>query len=84
MIISRHFFAAFSRRFSSASTASRMNSAMRFGPANASIRFRRSSVSRTIVGFVMDVCFRGGRPMRRGVTDCGKFVKVHQISDCAY
>lgn len=75
----KRYFPA-SRRFNSASIASRMNTAIRFGPTNASIRRRTSSVKRTIVGFT----FIGGRPMRLAVTAIGKFVKVASISAIAY
>lgn len=59
-----------SRFFSSFSTASRMNVAMRFGPAMASIRAIWSSVSRTFVSFTPS----GGRPIRLPLTVPGKFV----------
>lgn len=61
-----------SRLASSASIASRMNTAIRLGPTRTSILCRTSSVSRTSVGFT----FSGGLPMRRVVSDIGKFVKV--------
>lgn len=61
-----------SRRSSSASIASRMNAAMRFGPTRASMRCLCSSVSRTFVSLTLS----GGRPMRGGVTVPEKFVKV--------
>lgn len=60
-----------SRRVNSFSTASRMNCAMRFGPAMTSIRAIWSSVNRTFVSFTPS----GGRPMRLPVTVPGKFVK---------
>lgn len=60
-----------SRRFSSLSIASRMNCAMRFGPAMASMRAIWSSVSRTFVSFTPS----GGRPIRLPLTVPGIFVK---------
>lgn len=61
-----------SRLASSASTASRMKTAMRLGPTSASMRCRWSSVRRTFVSFT----FSGGRPIRAGVSVPEKFVKV--------
>jgi hypothetical protein len=61
-----------SRRRSSASTASRMNCAMRFGPATASMRAIWSNVNRTFVSFTPS----GGRPMRLPLTVPGIFVKA--------
>lgn len=84
------------RRFSSRSTASRMNSAMRFFPTSASIVSRVSLVNRTIVGFVSDFLFSGGRPMRRCVSAIGNSVNftsnrsnkrlrlLTTITGCAY
>jgi hypothetical protein len=60
-----------SRRFSSLSIASRMNCAMRFGPATASMRARVSVVSRTSVGFVSSFLASGGRPMRDRLSGIG-------------
>lgn len=73
-------FASASRRASSASITSRMNAAMRFGPTSASMRSATSTGRRTSVGFK----FIGGRPMRRPVSDIGKFVNLHSKSDIAY
>jgi hypothetical protein len=61
-----------SRRSSSASMASRMKAAMRFGPTSDSMRRRCSAVRRTFVSFT----FSGGRPMRGGVPVPEIFVKV--------
>jgi hypothetical protein len=62
----RHFFFR-SRRLSSRSTASRMNSAIFCLPTSASIRSSASFESRTTVAFM----FNGGRPMRPGLADIG-------------
>lgn len=64
-------FADFSRFFSSASTASRMNSARFCFPTSASMRSGTSAGSRTRIG----VTFIGGRPMRLALADIGKAVK---------
>jgi hypothetical protein len=40
------------------------------------MRWRTSSVSRTIVGLVIEVALSGGRPIRRGVSDCKISVKA--------
>lgn len=55
----------FARRWSSASTASRMNCARLFGPAMASMRLITSADSRTCVGFTPSA----GLPMRGRVSD---------------
>lgn len=63
---------AVSRRFSSASTASLINSARRFGPRSASMRSGTPMGSRTCVPFTLS----GGRPMRPRVTDAANPVKT--------
>lgn len=68
-----------SRRFSSASIASRMNAAMRRFPTSASIRRRTSSVRRTIVALVSMSTFSGGRPMRLGLSATSVVVKSASI-----
>lgn len=68
-----------SSRDSFSSIASRMNAAMRFGPATASIRFLVSSDSRTSVGFT----FNAGRPIRGLFADIGKCVNTtSQLYGC--
>lgn len=58
-----------SRRSSSRSMASRMNSPRLFGPAMASMRAATSAVMRIVVTTVSVFSFSGGRPIRRGVPD---------------
>lgn len=80
------------RREISRSTASRMNSARLFGPASSSMRCACASVRRTSVGFVADLAFSGGRPMRAVVADIGMSVNrsskaislIDLVSDIGY
>lgn len=60
-----------SRRFSSRSTASRMNSARLPGSVTASMRANISGESRTAVNFPI-----GGRPMRDGLAVIAFFAKL--------
>jgi len=61
----------FSRRASSASTASRMNCGRPYVPASASIRATVSGGKRTGTIFML----RGGRPIRRGISEAGSCFK---------
>lgn len=69
---------AFSRRSSSASMASRMNCARRFGPAKASILAMTSSESRTCVGLTPSA----GLPILVGVSDTAGDDKPIPPIDC--
>jgi len=82
----------FSRRSSSRSTASRMNSARRCGPAIASMRAIISASNRTWVRFVTSSRLSGGRPMRGSLATseiiCTSKIKRHRlltpVTDIAY
>ena len=82
-----------SLRASSASTASRMNIAMRLGPTSASMRERTSSVNLTMVGLVSNLVLSGGRPIRGLVPESAEIVNflshnrnrlLTGITDCGY
>lgn len=75
----------FSRRSSSASTASRMNCPRLFGPISASMRDMTASESRTVVSFTPSE----GLPIRRVVSDSCKSDKpiafmLTDITDSQY